>query len=74
MLVHEKTELRAQAARAAAPCDHETGLGGDAASRGMGLRPEVSKSHIFSVPASPEAHLDLCEVSGSALRQRVTVT
>lgn len=33
-----------------APCDRETDAGCDAVSQGKGLRPQVSKSHVFAVP------------------------
>jgi hypothetical protein len=39
-----------EAVAVSAPCDRETDAGCDAVSPGNGLRPEVSKSHVFAVP------------------------
>lgn len=40
-----------EAVAVSVPCDRETDAGCDAASQGKGLRPRVSKSHVFAVPS-----------------------
>jgi len=39
-----------EAVAVSSPRDRETDAGGDAVSRDKGLRPEVSKSHVFEIP------------------------